>query len=182
MSSSRRYADLYGRLQVDSIDGDSIPIALVHYEKGLQNNSAVEISVYRIEIKTEEDEKKKKGDRRAYECVSIPALHAILYQAVLRCTGQGDYACLRGIRDPHACLVNHSRGHGFLFAICLVCLGQFVFGLLPNLWMQLAMAYNSGTNQLNLEDAARLVVFIYASKYERARKRRAVHGGTVCQD
>lgn len=28
-----RYADLFQRLMVDSIDGDSIPIALVHHER-----------------------------------------------------------------------------------------------------------------------------------------------------
>lgn len=28
-----RYADLYQRLMVDSIDGDSVPIALMHHER-----------------------------------------------------------------------------------------------------------------------------------------------------
>lgn len=28
-----RYADLYQRLMVDSIDGDSVPIALLHHER-----------------------------------------------------------------------------------------------------------------------------------------------------
>jgi hypothetical protein len=28
-----RYADLFQRLMVDSIDGDSIPIALMHHER-----------------------------------------------------------------------------------------------------------------------------------------------------
>jgi hypothetical protein len=162
-----RYADMYAKLQIDSIDGDTIPIALNHYEKRLQDGTPLEMSVYRMELKTEDDTKKrKKGDRRTYEYVSIPALHAVLHDAVRQCTGR--------VVMP-AC-----EGHEIRMLVSLIILtgtdfsrnlpgvsGQYVFGLLSSLWTPLVMAYNSSTGQLRIEDAVRLIVSIYASKYEK---------------
>lgn len=120
--------------------------------------------VYRMEIKSEEEKKRKK--QRTYEYVQISALHAILYEAVMQCTGR--------VIMP-AC-----EKHEIRMLVSLICMtgtdfsrnlpgvtGQFVFGILPNIWMQLAMAYDAGTGQLNVDDAAHLVASIYRAKYEK---------------
>jgi hypothetical protein len=39
-----RYADLYQRLMVDSIDGDSVPIALMHHERCVGLSGCVDLS------------------------------------------------------------------------------------------------------------------------------------------
>lgn len=41
-----RYADMFGKLLVDSIDGDSVPIALVHHERLLN-----QVRVYYVKTK-----------------------------------------------------------------------------------------------------------------------------------
>ena len=46
-----RYADMFEKLQVDSVDGDSIPIALLHMERG----GLGQISVLRLETKLKEE-------------------------------------------------------------------------------------------------------------------------------
>ena len=100
-----RYADRFKKLMVDSIDGDSIPIALLHFERRLRVQSdPPQISVYRMELngpcgsagtkrraadgQTADSgigslrvTKEKQNKKRAYEFVNIPALYESLMQA-----------------------------------------------------------------------------------------------------
>lgn len=60
-----RYADRYGSLLVDSIDGDSVPIALMHHEmRSRQGVTIPKVCIYRMELNqnTERVEKRKKPD------------------------------------------------------------------------------------------------------------------------
>jgi len=60
-----RYADRYGSLLVDSIDGDSVPIALMHHEmRSRQGVPIPKVCIYRMELNqnTERVEKRKKPD------------------------------------------------------------------------------------------------------------------------
>jgi len=60
-----RYGDRYGSLLVDSIDGDSIPIALMHHELRCRQGGPIpKVCVYRMELNQHSDkgEKRKKPD------------------------------------------------------------------------------------------------------------------------
>ena len=47
-----RYADMYQKLVIDSIDGDSVPIALVHHERCLsQGVCPPRMAIYRMEVR-----------------------------------------------------------------------------------------------------------------------------------
>jgi hypothetical protein len=103
-----RYADRFRKLMVDSIDGDSIPIALLHFERRLRTQSdPPQVSVYRMELgagagvagtkrKAVEGQApetgagtqrvtdtKQKAKRKPYEFVNIPALYESLRQVAM---------------------------------------------------------------------------------------------------
>lgn len=82
-----RYADLYDKLLIDSIDGDTVPIALLHHETCLSRGQCPpKMSVYRMEINLEKGEKRKKG--RRYEYLDVHSLYEALRTAVLQSTGR----------------------------------------------------------------------------------------------
>ena len=87
----------YGKLMVDSIDGDSIPIALMHHERCLRQAAPPPMmSVYRLELKgncpvggikrTSEDKPKKTV--RSYEYVNIHALYEGLRETIAQSMGR----------------------------------------------------------------------------------------------
>lgn len=102
-----RYADLYGKLLVDSIDGDSVPIALMHHEMCLERGDIPpDMSVYRMELKinkqptTQEDKKRQRESAkpaRSYEYVNIPFLYRQLVDAVKQSTGRAK--CTPGLEN-----------------------------------------------------------------------------------
>ena len=55
-----RYCDMYRNLQVDSVDGDCVPIALLKMETGHKGN----ITILRMETKLKEDKPKPSGSKR----------------------------------------------------------------------------------------------------------------------
>lgn len=83
-----RYADLFHKLLIDSIDGDTVPIALLHHEACLARGECPpKMSVYRMEIKTKSDDKKRKKGR-TYEYLDIHSLYLALRTAVLQSCGR----------------------------------------------------------------------------------------------
>jgi len=103
-----RYADRFRKLMVDSIDGDSVPIALLHFERRLRTQSdPPQVSVYRMELspgpgtagtkrKAAEGQTpdtgagtqrvtdtKQRAKRKPYEFVNIPALYESLRQVAM---------------------------------------------------------------------------------------------------
>jgi hypothetical protein len=185
-----RYADLFKDLLVDSVDGDSIPIALVHHEACIREltmgsmdeddlaESPPRICIYRITTRVADDppaskkrskdddsEESSKVSRRTFEYVNIPAL----YQALSDVCAQ----CMDRMKSP-----THSQ-HLMSMLIALIGLtgtdftrsmpqlsGRSVFGLLPDLWLPLMGSYDPGQGQLDLGRASdNLVACIYASKY-----------------
>ena len=65
-----RYADLFQRLMVDSIDGDSVPIALLHHERCLAAETCPpRVSIYRMELldRDEAPAKSKPGEPKSGE-------------------------------------------------------------------------------------------------------------------
>lgn len=186
-----RYADLFQRLMVDSIDGDSIPIALLHHERCLALETCPpRVSVYRIELHDREEathaagKKKQEPDqdkslkrkapdkpaqreKRSYEYVDIQCLYEALRTAVLQSVG-------RTHLPLHA-------GHEVRMLMALVCLtgtdfsrglpqvsGKTVYELLPRIWMTLVLVYDPREDQLRADEAAdRLLALIYHEKFSK---------------
>jgi hypothetical protein len=120
--------------------------------------------VYRLEIKLDDDKKRKK--LRTYEYVNISALHAVLHDVAMQCMGR----------------VNMPGCAGFevRMMVALICLtgtdfsrnlpglsGTFVYGELARIWMQMAMAYDPQEGQLRMDEAMYLLVSLYREKYSK---------------
>lgn len=183
-----RYASRYGGLLVDSIDGDSIPIALMHHELCLRRATPPPVvHVYRMELNREapakpsEDRKrtadgdakkttthpKKARAPRSYEFVNIHALYEGLKDVISQSVG-------RIVTPSHV-------GHEMAMLISLIALtgtdfsrnlpqmsGRSVYGWLPDLWPTLVMAYDPGQSALRVDAATRhLVGLLYKIKFQR---------------
>ena len=164
-----RFADRFGKLLVDSIDGDSIPIALMHHELCLRRATPPPVvSIYRMELNISGQKRAVDGKRapRAYEYVNVHALYEGLMTTIAQCTGR--------IRIPtHA-------GHEMAMLVALIALtgtdfsrnlpqmsGKSVYGWLPDIWPTLVTAYlPDGTGRLELARATeQLVALLYRTKF-----------------
>ena len=186
-----RYADLYSKLMVDSIDGDSVPIALMHLERRIRSTTPQrlpQVSIYRMELRqvgtertagkkrpspTEHEQGReaqlepKRREKRTYEFVHINALYWGLIQAVAQCTGR--------ITMP-----SH-RGHEMAMLVALIALtgtdftrnlpqmtGRSVFSFLPDIWGTLAAAYDPERTAMRVETATdMLVAHLYRTKFDK---------------
>ena len=179
-----RYADRYSKLMVDSIDGDSVPIALMHLEQCLRSTTPQripEVSLYRMELrlvgtdrtagKRERDDeggdKRAKRERRTYEFVHINALYWGLKQAIAQSAGR-------------VTLTTH-QGHEMAMLVSLIGLtgtdftrnlpqisGKTVFAFLPDIWMTLAACFDPVKNALRVDMATDvLVAHLYRTKFPR---------------
>lgn len=90
-----RYADRFQKLIVDSIDGDSVPIALAHHERCLSRGVAPpRMAVYRLEIRIDDPEvvKKRRIEGRVvcrtYEYLDITVLYEALRTAAQQCVAR----------------------------------------------------------------------------------------------
>ena len=187
-----RFADRFESLLVDSIDGDSIPIALMHHELCLRRATPPPlVSVYRMELNRDkpapsskkrergEEEPGKKRERgeeeepskpaarapRTYEYVNIHALYEGLRDAIAQGTGR--------IRMP-----SHA-GHEITMLVALIALtgtdfsrnlpqmsGRTVFSWLPDIWPALMQAYQPSGSRLDEARAInQLVALLYRTKF-----------------
>lgn len=189
-----RWCEKYDRVVVDSIDGDCIPIALLHHERMLQQDEEQtrripRVAVYRMCLATEaskeakkmadasaktkrkKDEegkdvvKEKKHNPREYEYVYIHAL----YVGVINMIRQS----IMSLR-----IISHQR-HEMHMLVALIALtgtdfsrhlplvsGRFVFENLGQLWVPLCMAYDCSKRLMKTEVALHNVVSkIYALKF-----------------
>jgi hypothetical protein len=168
-----RYADRYGRLMVDSIDGDSIPIALMHLERELRTTPperVSQVSVYRLELHAPRGEKRpaggeEKARRRTYEYVNINALYQALLQAIAQCVGRVTLPSHQG--HEMAMLVGLIALTGTDFTRHLPQLsGKSVFGYLPDIWQTMAVVYDPERGALRVEDTTDLLVArLYGAKF-----------------
>jgi hypothetical protein len=175
-----RYADLFKDLLVDSVDGDSIPIALLHHEGCIRDlttgsmelddlaEAPPRICIYRMTTRVADTPQKRDENgkpKRTFEYVSIPALYHTLRDVCSQCMDR--------MKSP-----SHSQ-HLMSMLLALIGLtgtdftrsmpqlsGKSVFGLLPDLWMPLIGSYDPVNGQLDVDRAADLLVAcIYASKF-----------------
>ncbi len=161
------YTSIFPKLQVDSVDGDSLPIALLHMEGGFSGH----ISILRLEtrVKGSEDtapEAKRQRTGRVYEYVDV--------RAVYEC-----FVCMVAPQSTSGgCVVSHA-GHEISMLVCLIGLsgtdftrglplvsGKTLYDFLPDVWMRLCRSYDPGTRQLSPESALELLVSrIYHKKF-----------------
>lgn len=180
-----RYAELYRDLLVDSVDGDSIPIALLHSEASVCDLTAgtmreedlagapPRVCIYRMTTRTDPPARRAKGEPapkkekhvRTFEYVNIPLLYAGLKDAVAQCMGRlGSPTHERHYMSMLLALIgltgtDYTRGMPQLS-------GKSVFNLLPDIWMQLMRCYDPLTGQMDVDGATDgLVASIYAAKY-----------------
>lgn len=170
-----RYADLYPKLMVDSIDGDSIPIALMYLERRMRTTTQQripEIAIYRMELHlagTERTAGKKRTsddsaagtsssrERRTYEFVHINALYWGLKQAISQSMGR----ITMPTHQDHemAMLVGLIALTGTDFTRNLPQMsGKTVYSLMPDIWGILAMAYNPSKGELQVDTTTNILV------------------------
>lgn len=154
-----RYADLFQKLIVDSIDGDSVPIALLHHEMRLsQGLNPPKVSIYRMEINL--GEKRKKG--RSYEYLDVHLLYNCLRTAVFQSNGRvksshTDHEIRMLVHLMALTGTDFSRNFPFIT-------GKFVFEQLPNIWTMLSMSYDPYSSTIT-PFAENLISLLYHLKF-----------------
>jgi len=186
-----RYTEDFPKLLVDSIDGDSVPIALLHHERKLRAQECPgRVSICRIKIKLEPDAgakrkaeseagakrkaeseaKQGKGERarpapREHEYVDIQLLYQALRAAALQSSGR--------VRAPA------HEGHEMAMLVALIGLtgtdfsrglpqvsGKSVYNMLPSLWPSLLAVYDPPSGQLRVDEAVNILVAkVYSEKF-----------------
>jgi hypothetical protein len=187
-----RYTDIFPKLQVDSVDGDSLPIALLQMERGHSGR----ISVLRMQTRIKGDppassvaaakppaKKARVADgppaaapaeeprrpSRVYEYVDVRLLYEALVGTVI------PQVVGRGTRVP-----SHA-GHEISMLVCLIGLsgtdftrglplvsGKTLYEFMPQLWMRLCRCYLPAERRLAPEAALELLVSrIYHEKFPR---------------
>lgn len=184
-----RHAERYGALVVDSIDGDSVPIALRHHELCLRRGACPpRVCVYRMELKPPaprpaaagkaQDGKppaetgKRKRAPHTYEYVNVHALYEGLLQAIGQCLGRVALPTHR--RHEMAMLTALIGLTGTDFSRHLPQLsGRALFEYLPDLWGTLAAVFDPASDALHVPAAAdRLVALIYRTKFPKHARSR----------
>lgn len=139
-----RYCDTFRNIQVDSIDGDSVPIALLHMERRQQGN----ISILRLMTKLKPTNSAATAvtapgkPKRVYEFVNVGVLHSHLIHRLIP-----------GSAPP--------TGHEMRLLLVLIALsgtdftrgipqisGKTLYGMVPALWSRLCRAYDVETQQV----------------------------------
>ena len=147
-----RYGEMFPQLQVDSIDGDNIPIALLKMETGFQGN----FSIFHLETRVEPLSRKRlvtgepappSKPKRVYEHVNIRVLYTeILRRVVPRSSTPRGHAI-----SMLVALIGVS-GTDFTRGLPLVS-GKSLYQMIPELWPALSRAYDPDTHALDPDRA-----------------------------
>lgn len=179
-----RWADKYEKLLVDSIDGDSVPIALMHMERKLtQETCPPKIAIYRCKIQMKPEAPPKKSQEppakkakldlkptkkpREYEYLDVHLLFLALQQSVKQTVGM-----LR---------MQQHEGHEIRMLIALITLtgtdfsrslpqvsGKSVWDMLVSIWIPLMLSYDPLSQQLKPTVAMnKLITKIYSNKFSK---------------
>jgi hypothetical protein len=160
-----RYGDMFGNLQVDSVDGDCVPLALLHMEAGFKGN----VSIYHLETKVDNPTRKRlvTGEpapsakpKRTYEHINIRRLYdGILKRVVPRNNP------LPGHEIGMIVSLIGLSGSDFTRSLPQVS-GKTLYEYLPEIWGRLVQVYNPDEKALNVDLVAdRLVSKIYSLKF-----------------
>jgi hypothetical protein len=164
-----RYAAMFEHLQVDSVDGDSVPIALLHMEHGGKG----QISILRLETRVKDSPPPKRArpdarPKRVYEYVDVRAVFDVLrVRVVPHCQGRASLPDHQGHEIAMLVSLIGLSGTDFTRGLPLVS-GRTLYDRLPELWLQLASAYDPESRQLRPDQALdQLVAQIYHLKFHR---------------
>lgn len=173
-----RYASLYEKLQVDSVDGDSVPIALLQMERG----GAGQISILRLETRVGPRPSRggpsqpsggggggaRAGARRVYEYVHVRLLwDALRFQIIPQCLDRGALTSHEGHEVAMLVALIGLTGTDFTRGLPLLS-GKTVYEHLPRIWLRLAAAFDTGERQLRPDPALdRVVAALYQIKFDR---------------
>lgn len=137
-----RYAEMFPALQVDSIDGDSIPIALLKMEAGFTGNFSVLRMHTRVDplpkkrLVTGEPAQPRTPAKRVFEYVDIRKLHQGILKHVIPRKADRRHAI-----SMLVALIGLT-GTDFTRGLPLVS-GKTVYEMLPELWPGLTQAHDS---------------------------------------
>jgi hypothetical protein len=184
-----RYAALYDKLQVDSVDGDSVPIALLQMERG----GGGQISILRMETRTaprtppaargeprpkaragggsppgEPKPKAERGPKRVYEYVHVRLIFdALRCYVVPQCLDRGALPSHAGHEIAMLVGLIGLTGTDFTRGLPLLS-GKTVYEQLPGIWLRLAAAFDPATRQLRPDATLdRVVAALYQRKFDR---------------
>jgi hypothetical protein len=181
-----RYAEIYRDVMVDSVDGDSIPIALIHHEAALRDltmgsmrsadlsDAPPRVCINRITTRLAEDkaavkqEAKDTGSKitkRTYEFVNIPLLYENLYTVCAQCLGRvQSYSHDAHMMKMLLALIGLT-GTDFTRQMPQLS-GKTVFNYLPDIYQSLMLSFDTATGQLDIPFATnKLVAGIYSAKF-----------------
>lgn len=181
-----RYTNIYPALQVDSIDGDSVPIALLHIEQQRMSDLIPKICILRMVTSlgseqpaakraktdhstvTTEEAKNAKKCARVYEYVDINTLYAYLVSIVLpQCVGRCSILRVQGREISVLVGLIGLTGTDFTRKLSGVT-GRTLYDYLPLLWLRIAMAFDERRNVFSVEQVLDQVVrVIYQEKYQK---------------
>lgn len=182
-----KWTDIYNRIIIDSIDGDSVPIALIHHERLLaQDVCPPLVSIYRMfskdleaskqknkpmkpssaDVTLEEPPKKKAKTMRVFEYLDIHTLYVCLQNSVQQALG----------RETR--MVTHSK-HTVRMIVSLIILtgtdfsrhlpqvsGKTVWDMIVSVWIPLAMSYDPVSGQMKTDVTFdKLIGKIYSEKF-----------------
>jgi hypothetical protein len=176
------YADLFPKLQVDSVDGDTLPIALLHMERGHSGRISVLRLQTRVKQAAEEARppaaaKRPRADSdpaaaarrapRVYEYVDVALLYEALVGVVIpQSVGRARVASHEGQEMSMLVSLIGLSGTDFTRGLPLVS-GRSLYDFLPDLWVRLCRSYDPQGRRLLPEAAVDLLVSrIYHCKFQ----------------
>lgn len=165
-----------GPAVVDSVDGDFIPISLIHHQMRLSAGASPEVAIYRLEYKLDKASGKRsagggaKKASRTWEYVHIPSLYEALQSEFERMMRPG---LSRGTPLPADCFVH-------IFALCVGLTGTDFSRSLPHVtpekmwesmshksvWNGLARSYDVDRRRLDVDTACdAFIAELYKRKF-----------------
>jgi hypothetical protein len=174
------YADLFAKLQVDSVDGDTLPIALLHMERGHSGR----LSVLRLQTRVKGDDADKENQvpaKRGQAGDAAPARRSRVYEFVDVSALYQTLVCMVVPQAIHGSRLPSHEGHEISMLSCLIGLsgtdftrglplvsGKSLYEFLPDLWVRLSRCYDPAARQVLPGPALDLLVSrIYHCKFPR---------------
>lgn len=161
-----QYAEMFPSMQVDSIDGDSIPIALLKLESGFDGN----FSIYHLETKVDPPTRKRlvTGEiatpskrQRVYEHVNV----RVLYNGILKRVIPRKALTPEGHEISMLVTLIGLSGTDFTRSLPLIS-GKTLYEMIPDIWAALCRTYDTETRALQTNKVADcLITKVYQWKF-----------------
>ena len=162
-----RYVSMFNKLQVDSIDGDSVPIALLYMQKHYSENPNIRISILRMVCTVESTPKRKRAGRE-YEYLDINLLYLFIVQDLIpQCVDRVVLPRIVGFEISMLVILIALSGTDFSRKLSCIT-GKSLYEYMPLLWIHLAMAFDVHCKQVHAETVLhKVLTVIYKHKFDR---------------